>query len=403
METSGPRAIFGMLDGFKPITNLLGAGDPNVHKIDDQWWMFFGGFQKTLKNNLFSATLPKGEPLHNGMTWEITADPGRPHKALALVDQPDKGEWDHYGLHEPCFVDGLTASPEGQQVRCRRIYYAGRSSRRVLGNDAPYSIGFLESTSAGWWRHGEPVVVGDARNPSALGPKVLYADGKWRMWFRAAPQEPAKGDRPIAEIRYTESDDGVRGWTEPTSFSSRGRLRACVHVTVDRLLRDAAEQEPQSVRRVVLPTAEALAQHLEATQRRCCRVDHASSHSGGERRRGLVPGRLLRLEHLRRRLDSRTGTDPTVRLLHWRSLADQLAGVRRQVVGLVQAATGARTVPIHHRVLLIGPARVIEVAAPSGRQAGAGRQPGRGSARAPRAARRTSAPRAGRSRRASAR
>lgn len=221
METSGPRAIFGMLDGFKPITNLLGAGDPNVHKIDDQWWMFFGGFQKTLKNNLFSATLPKGEPLHNGMTWEITADPGRPHKALALVDQPDKGEWDHYGLHEPCFVDGLTASPEGQQVRCRRIYYAGRSSRRVLGNDAPYSIGFLESTSAGWWRHGEPVVVGDARNPSALGPKVLYADGKWRMWFRAAPQEPAKGDRPIAEIRYTESDDGVRGWTEPTSFSSR--------------------------------------------------------------------------------------------------------------------------------------------------------------------------------------
>ncbi|MBB4935528.1 hypothetical protein F4561_006422 [Lipingzhangella halophila] len=228
--TSQPRAIWSMLDGYRPITNLLGAGDPNVHKIDNQWWMFFGGFQRNFTNNLFSASLPKGASLGENPRWTIRTDPARPHTALPLVDQPAKGEWDHYGLHEPCFVSGFTTTPAGERVPCRRIYYTGRSSRTTLGNDTPFAIGVLEQTPDGWRRHPDPVVVGDSENPSALGPKVIFADGKWRMWFRAAPGEPAKGDTPVAEIHYTESEDGIGGWTPPRPFYSRADLFAHAYV-----------------------------------------------------------------------------------------------------------------------------------------------------------------------------
>ncbi len=225
-----PRAIFGMLDGYRPITNLLGAGDPNVHKINDQWWMFFGGFQRNFTNNLFSASLPKGASPGENARWTIRTDPARPRTALPLVDQPAKGQWDHYGLHEPCFVNGHTTTTTGERIPCQRIYYTGRSSRTAPGNDTPFSIGVLQRTPDGWRRHPEPVVVGDSKNPSALGPKVIFADGKWRMWFRASPGEPGKGDTPVAEIHYTESEDGIGDWTPPRPFYSRADLFAHAYV-----------------------------------------------------------------------------------------------------------------------------------------------------------------------------
>lgn len=219
-KATRPQAIFGMLDGYRPITNLLGAGDPDVHRIDDQWWMFFGGFQRNFRNNLFSASLPRGAHLSEGAKWTMTTAPAHPNTALPLVDQPVKGAWDHYGLHEPCFVSGPAPESAGEQIPCRRIYYTGRASRQVLGNKAPYAIGVLEWTPEGWKRCPRPVVVGDTHAPSALGPKVVYADGKWRMWFRATPREPARGDHPVHEIRYTESEDGINGWSQPRPFRS---------------------------------------------------------------------------------------------------------------------------------------------------------------------------------------
>lgn len=218
--------LFSMLQGYKPITNLLGAGDPNVHKIDDQWWMFFGGFQKNFKNNLFSASLPAGEPLTSGMKWTIITDPNHPGKALPLIAQPDKKEWDHYGLHEPCFVNGMQKDDKGEWVPCRRIYYTGRSSRKVQGNETPFSIGFLEKTTRGWERHPTPVITGTSKNPSALGPKVIFEEGRWRIWYRATPREPAKGEEPQVEIYYSESEDGISNWSQPELFFTRKDLIA---------------------------------------------------------------------------------------------------------------------------------------------------------------------------------
>src|SRR5690625_5009526 len=104
MNTPGPEVLFSMIDGFAPVSNLLGGGDPNVHWIGDRWWMFFGGFQTTFRNNIFAAHLAPGEPLAEGMRWRIQTEQDRPRRAAPLVPQPDRGAWDHYGLHEPCFV-----------------------------------------------------------------------------------------------------------------------------------------------------------------------------------------------------------------------------------------------------------------------------------------------------------
>lgn len=216
-----PVQLFSMLEGYRPITNLLGIGDPNVHFIDGQWWMFLGGFQRNFKNNLFSASLPKGEPLSATMKWQFTTDPRNDHRAMSLIEQPRPGEWDGYGLHEPCFAEGSKQGENGMTIPCRRIYYTGRKSKRALANDQPFSIGFLELAQDGWGRHPEPVLTGDERNPNVLAPKVIYYKGKWRMWYRATPKEAPKGELPQYEIYYTESKNGISDWKKPRLFFSR--------------------------------------------------------------------------------------------------------------------------------------------------------------------------------------
>src|SRR5690625_6733627 len=65
MNTSQPEVLFSMSTGYAPLTNLLGAGDPNVHWIDGRWWMFFGAFRTTLRNNIFAATDRKSTRLNS--------------------------------------------------------------------------------------------------------------------------------------------------------------------------------------------------------------------------------------------------------------------------------------------------------------------------------------------------
>ncbi len=59
------------------------------------------------------------------------------------------------------------------------------------------------------------------RNSNALAPKVIYKNEKWRMWYRANSKEAPKGEKPLVEIYYTESEDGINNWTEPILFFNR--------------------------------------------------------------------------------------------------------------------------------------------------------------------------------------
>src|SRR5690625_7413373 len=85
----------------------------------------------------------------------------------------------------------------------------------------------LELTPVGWQRHPRPVLTGTARNPSALGPKVVYSDGMWRMWFRSTTGEPAKAERPVSEIHYTESVNGIDAWSTPRPFYTQIGRASC--------------------------------------------------------------------------------------------------------------------------------------------------------------------------------
>ncbi|WMT92751.1 hypothetical protein [Pelagibacterium sp. H642] len=219
-----------MLDSYPGANNLLGTGDPNVCLFDGRWRMYLGGFHRGFKNNLFEATLPSGEGPAETTDWTFTKQEGDPNSAKMLVPQPQKGAWDHFGLHEPCHVVG---SDRSGMNTVRRIYYTGRASSETTGTEGRFSIGFLEWSATGWRRHPEPVMSGRGEMRSALGPKVIYAEGKWRMWFRMVPHEPAKGIPPRSQIFYSESADGVTGWSEPVAFSEEAELFS--HAFVGRL------------------------------------------------------------------------------------------------------------------------------------------------------------------------
>lgn len=211
--------LFDMLEGI-PARNLLGLGDPDVHRIGDRWVMFLGGFTNRLRNNLFSATLPPGAPLRSAQ-WSLTRYGTDPRVAVPLVRQPPRGNWDHYGLHTPSYVAGVDPVRGWQE----RIYYSGRSSRATTDVQSRYSIGCLENTPAGWVRRDAPVLTGTPERPSVLEPLVRYYDGKWRMWYLSTPHEAGRGDLPDHQLAYVESTDGLTGWSRPKAlFSTRDSL-----------------------------------------------------------------------------------------------------------------------------------------------------------------------------------
>ncbi|KAB7668076.1 hypothetical protein F9279_14180 [Bacillus sp. B1-b2] len=218
--------IFDQVDKYNGITNVLGMGDPHVVKLDNQWWMFFGGFQTNFKNNIFTATLPIGEPLSNN-NWTITRNEQHSHKAKALTNNSPKGEWDSFGYHTPCYVKGI--EPNGAFVE--RVYYAGRGSNKVVDNNAPYAIGFLEKKGSEWFRHPLPVITGTEELPNVLEPNVRFIEGMWRMWYVTTKQETGKNGFPQYRILYSESKDGLSNWSKPQAvfIENENFYNASVH------------------------------------------------------------------------------------------------------------------------------------------------------------------------------
>ncbi len=205
-----PTQLYSMLDGT-PARNLLGYGDPCVARVDGRWTMFVGGFQLDFRNNLFQLELPEGDEL-DSPRWAFVTEPGRPRRARALVPQPGKRSWDHYGLHTPSYVRGRAG---GRDVE--RIYYAGRGSYRVVDNVAPYSIGVMTRRDGAWQRHEAPIVRGTAERPNVLEPKAAFLEGKWRIWDATTPQEAGRKADVRYRIQYVESDDGLEGWSAPVT------------------------------------------------------------------------------------------------------------------------------------------------------------------------------------------
>lgn len=186
-------------DGAK-LAGLGGVSDPDIHKIDGRWWMFFGAPQDE-RINIFSARLPEGASLDSD-AWEIVTEAENPSRASPITALPEAGRWDEW-LHTPSYVRG----PEGVE----RIYYTGSLGGQSV-ETRRFSLGMMEKRSGHWERRAEPVVSGSIERPCVLEPVVRYNEGKWHLWCMTTHHEAGPGELPCYWISYAESTDGIR-WT----------------------------------------------------------------------------------------------------------------------------------------------------------------------------------------------
>lgn len=225
IEISEPVQIFDTAAGFAPVENLIAIGDPNVQKFGDQWWMFFGAAHSGEKVNIFTASLPEGAPLSSDQ-WTITTVAGDPTQAAPLVEHPE-GESDEW-LHTPSYARGLAADGSVSE----RIYYT--ANRCVSEGERLFSIGVLEREADAWCRREELVWRGFGDRVNVLEPKVMWSDGKWRMWVMATAEEAGPGDLPNYQIHYLQSDNGLVGWSEPeVLFDERDNYFDAVAIATD--------------------------------------------------------------------------------------------------------------------------------------------------------------------------
>ncbi|GAB3233817.1 hypothetical protein [Mycolicibacterium hippocampi] len=208
------------------VCNVIGLGDPDVHLVDGRWTMFLGGFTTGFTVRIFTARLPTGHELDSN-AWSLSTVPGHRRWARSLFRPPRFGAWDSHGTHTPSYVLGRDSV--GNPLE--RIYYAGRGTWHNGGPRSRYSIGVAERRDGIWRRRDQPVLVGTAELRSVFEPLVRYEDGLWRLWFQWAPHEVGRGEQPEYRLCYTESRDGLAGWSTPVVVfdSDEGYFDNAVH------------------------------------------------------------------------------------------------------------------------------------------------------------------------------
>ena len=202
--------IFDPADGFSPLSDVGTVTDCTIAKRDGQWWMYLAG---TLAGkpgiHLFSASLPAGAPL-TAAGWRLTADTNNSQIAM-LATQDASAPWDlKGGRHCPTYVRGWDPD-RGTWVE--RIYYAG-GAEQVWG---PYTIGYLEWDGARWIDQSSPVFRAEDHweHGSVYEPNLIYADGKWKMWYVAGSNQ-----EDYLVHGFAESANGRTHWTKHQIFAS---------------------------------------------------------------------------------------------------------------------------------------------------------------------------------------
>jgi hypothetical protein len=157
---------------------------------------------------IYSASLAPGTPL-SAAGWKVSRlSTG---ELMPLARRTHSSKWDgNGGRHCPSYVTGWDPRT-GKWVE--RIYYAG-AAEHLWG---PYTIGFLECDGEQWNDRAEPVFTANEawEHGSVFEPNLLYHDGKWKMWYVAGSNH-----ENYLVHGYTESEDGVTGWSPHATFAS---------------------------------------------------------------------------------------------------------------------------------------------------------------------------------------
>jgi hypothetical protein len=202
--------IFDPQDGFFPLDDPGNVTDCTIANRDGKWWMYLAGTVNGKHGiHLFSASLPDGAPL-SPTGWTLTPGPISPTKIGLLAGYEASAPWDlKGGRHCPSYVRGW--DPNRQQW-VERIYYAG-GAEQVWG---PYTIGYLEWDGNRWVDQRSPVFLPEEswEHNSVYEPNLIYADGKWKMWYVAGSNQ-----EDYLVHGFSESADGRSNWTKHKIFA----------------------------------------------------------------------------------------------------------------------------------------------------------------------------------------
>lgn len=182
--------------------------DATVVKRGDRWWMYVAGQALGYgPTQIYSASLRAGAPL-SAEGWTLTRDEAG--AVVPLAGQQASAAWDlNGGRHCPSYVKGWDPHT-GTWVE--RIYYAG-AAENLWG---PYTIGYLEWNGNAWIDQPTPAFEAneDWERGSVYEPNLVYADGKWKMWYVAG----SNLDDYLVH-GYAESDDGKSSWSQHKIFA----------------------------------------------------------------------------------------------------------------------------------------------------------------------------------------
>ena len=141
--------------------------------------------------------------------WQLTPRADDPAK-IALLPRDRSKTWDGKGgRHCPSWVRGF--DPHSNRW-VERIYYAN-SAGNLWG---PYTIAYLEWDGQHWADQPEPAFAANEEweHGSVYEPNLVYADGKWKMWYVAG-----SNFEDYLVHGYAESADGRTGWTQHQIFA----------------------------------------------------------------------------------------------------------------------------------------------------------------------------------------
>jgi len=127
-----------------------------------------------------------------------------------LAGYETSSAWDlEGGRHCPSYVRGW--DPDRRDW-VERIYYAG-GAEQVWG---PYTIGYLEWDGSSWIDQPSPAFRAEEEweHGSVYEPNLIYADGKWKMWYVAGSNQ-----EDYLVHGYAESADGRTNWTKHKLFA----------------------------------------------------------------------------------------------------------------------------------------------------------------------------------------
>ncbi len=201
--------IFDPADGFARFVGIGELTDATVAKRGNTWWMYLAGEVHGHEAiQLFSASLPANAPLAS-TGWKLTPLPDDLTRISPLAGNERSRSWDlKGGRHCPSYVKGWDPA-RGQWTE--RIYYAG-SAENLWG---PYAIGYLEWDGERWVERSAPVFTAceDWEHGSVYEPNLIYAGGKWKMWYVAGSNL-----EDYLVQGFAESTDGTSNWSRHEIF-----------------------------------------------------------------------------------------------------------------------------------------------------------------------------------------